>query len=36
MSYLNRDPKKTVIIDFEKDSYLNANDNIIKMSHYEG
>ena len=22
MSYLNRDPKKTVIIDFEKDSYL--------------
>jgi TFIIF-interacting CTD phosphatase-like protein len=36
MSYLNRDPKKTVIIDFEKDSYLNAKDNIIKMSHYEG
>ncbi len=36
MSYLNWDPKWTIVIDYEKDSYLNAKDNIIKLSHYEG
>lgn len=36
MQYLNWDPKWTVIVDFEKNSYLNAKDNIIKVSRYEG
>jgi TFIIF-interacting CTD phosphatase-like protein len=36
MQYLNRDPKKVVIVDFEKDSYLNAKNNIVKIKHYEG
>lgn len=36
MQYLNRDPKRTIIIDFDKDSYLNAKDNIIKVGQYNG
>ncbi len=32
MNYLNRDPRRTVIVDFEKDSYLNTNNNLIKIS----
>lgn len=36
LSYLNRDPKKVVVIDFEKDSYLNNKDNVIKISQYNG
>lgn len=36
LKYLNRDPKRTVVVDFDQKSYLNANNNIVMMSKYNG
>ncbi len=36
LSYLNRDPKRVVVVDFSQESYLNGKDNIVKMSQYNG
>ena len=35
LSYLNRDPKRVVVVDFDSGSYLNGKDNIIKVSQYK-
>lgn len=36
LNYLNRNPKRTVVVDFDENIYKNANYNVIYLDKYEG
>lgn len=36
LRFLNRDPKKFIVVDFSRDNYLNNKDNVIVIDKYEG
>lgn len=36
LRFINRDPKKFIVVDFTSDSYLNHKDNVVVIDKYEG
>lgn len=36
LRFLNRDPKKFIVVDFTRDSYLNNKDNVVVIDKYIG
>lgn len=36
LKYLNRSPKRTVVVDFDEDIYKNAKYNVVYLEKYDG
>ena len=36
LRYLNRNPRRTVVVDFDQNIYKNAENNVLFLERYEG